>query len=150
MACILPGTGPAGYNNENARALLADPISSTAVIQSLARRASAAFFPIPASPPAARCRPLCTPSRSSGPLESPVPRPADSKYDSLQMKATKRLSHGLQAGGAYTWAQGFTRATRQDFFNPASAVWALQQIPPQDSELQRHLHRAEGLVPAQV
>jgi hypothetical protein len=57
---------------------------------------------------------------------------SDSKYDSLQMKATKRFSHGLQAGGTFTWAQGFTRATRQDFFNPLSAHWALQQIPPRD------------------
>ncbi len=47
------------------------------------------------------------------------------------MKATKRLSHGLQASGAFTWAKGFTRATRQDFFNPQSSVWALQQIPPE-------------------
>ena len=46
------------------------------------------------------------------------------------MKATKRFSHGLQAGGAFTWAKGFTRPTRQDFFNPASNPWALQQIPP--------------------
>lgn len=46
------------------------------------------------------------------------------------MKATKRFSHGLQASGAFTWAKGFTRATRQDFFNPESSVWALQQIPP--------------------
>lgn len=49
----------------------------------------------------------------------------------MQIKATKRFSHGLQAGGSYTWGQGFTRATPQDFFNPASAVWALQSIPPQ-------------------
>jgi hypothetical protein len=47
------------------------------------------------------------------------------------MKATKRLSHGLQASGAFTWAKGFTRATRPDFFNPQSSVWALQQIPPE-------------------
>jgi hypothetical protein len=54
----------------------------------------------------------------------------DSKYDSLQIKATKRFSHGLQASGAFTWAKGFNRATRQDFFNPQSSVWALQQLPP--------------------
>jgi hypothetical protein len=53
----------------------------------------------------------------------------NSKYDSLQMKATKRFSHGLQASGAFTWAKGFTRATRQDFFNENSSVWALQNIP---------------------
>ena len=55
----------------------------------------------------------------------------NSKYDSLQIKATKRFSHNLQAGGSYTWGQGFMRATRQDFFNPLSGRWALQQIPPQ-------------------
>jgi len=46
------------------------------------------------------------------------------------MKATKRFSHGLQASGAFTWAKGYTRANRQDFFNPQSSVWAMQQIPP--------------------
>ncbi|HTA43403.1 MAG TPA: hypothetical protein VK789_13200 [Bryobacteraceae bacterium] len=46
------------------------------------------------------------------------------------MKATKRLSHGLQASGAFTWAKGFNRATPQDFFNPASSTWVLQNIPP--------------------
>src|SRR5215469_2982093 len=54
-----------------------------------------------------------------------------SMYNSLQIKATKRLSHGLQAGGAYTWAKGFVRPTRQDFFNPNSNPWQMQQIPPQ-------------------
>ena len=34
--------------------------------------------------------------------------------------------------GSFTWAQGFYRPGRQDFFNPASNVWALQQIPPRD------------------
>jgi Carboxypeptidase regulatory-like domain/TonB-dependent Receptor Plug Domain len=29
---------------------------------------------------------------------------ADSRYNALQVKVTKRLSHGLQLGGAYTWA----------------------------------------------
>lgn len=29
---------------------------------------------------------------------------ADSKYHALQAKITKRLSHGLQLGGAYTWS----------------------------------------------
>jgi hypothetical protein len=47
------------------------------------------------------------------------------------MKATKRFSHGFNAGGAFTWAQGFTIAGRQDFFNPQSSVNALQNIPPE-------------------
>jgi hypothetical protein len=52
-----------------------------------------------------------------------------SKYDSLQMKATKRFSHGLQAAGAFTLAKSFVRANRQDFFNYQSSVWDLQQVP---------------------
>jgi len=55
-----------------------------------------------------------------------------SMYNSLQIKATKRFSHGLQAGGALTWAKGFVRATPQGFFNTASSQWDLQQIPPLD------------------
>src|SRR5204863_5865579 len=65
-----------------------------------------------------------------GALAVSEPPTGNSRYDSLQAKATKRLSHGLQAAGAFTWAKGFTRATRQDFFNPDSSVWALQNIPP--------------------
>jgi len=65
-----------------------------------------------------------------GALAVSEPPTGNSRYDSLQAKATKRFSHGLQAAGAFTWAKGFTRATRQDFFNPDSSVWALQQIPP--------------------
>jgi hypothetical protein len=49
----------------------------------------------------------------------------------LQIKVTKRLSHGFQAGGAFTWGQGFmTPTAAQDFFNPDAAKWVLQQIPP--------------------
>ena len=46
------------------------------------------------------------------------------------MKATKRLSHNLQANGFFTWAQGFTRAVRQDYFNPASNQNTWMAIPP--------------------
>jgi hypothetical protein len=54
----------------------------------------------------------------------------NTKYDSLQVRVTKRFSHGLQAGGNFTWGQGFQRPGRQDFFNPESAVWELQNLPP--------------------
>ena len=49
----------------------------------------------------------------------------------MQIKLTKRFSHGLQANGAYTWAKGLTRPVPQDFFNAAGSQWTLQQIPPQ-------------------
>src|SRR5947209_6149034 len=54
----------------------------------------------------------------------------NSKYDSFQIKATKRFSHNLQGSGAFTWGQGFNHASRHDFFNPESAEWALQNFPP--------------------
>ncbi len=144
-----PGTGPAGYNfapagvactpgNDCARAILSQPLSSTAV-QQLLTTAGIANRGIPY---------VCASSPScfalSNPLSSIVGRPfpqfgaigpgynptGNSKYDSLQVKATKRLSHNLQAGGFFTWAQGFSRAIRQDYFNPASNQYALSQIPP--------------------
>jgi hypothetical protein len=127
-----PGTGPAGYNNNNDRVLLADPISSTAVIQAMDARGITNLLPYSGFPTSSTLASTLVPFPQFGAVEPTGSPTGDSKYDSLQMKATKRLSHGLTAGGTFTWAQGFTRATRQDFFNPASAVWALQQIPPRD------------------
>ena len=46
-------------------------------------------------------------------------------YDSLQVKATKRMAHGLQVNGTYTWSKALV-GTRQDIFNPASSVKSIQ------------------------
>jgi hypothetical protein len=127
----IPGTGPAGYNNENARALLADPISSTAVTQFLASQGIGSILPYSGFPTSSSLQSALYPYPQFGAVGITGSPTQNSKYDSLQIKATKRLSHNLQAGGNYTWGQGFTRATRQDFFNPLSGRWALQQIPPQ-------------------
>jgi hypothetical protein len=148
-----PGTGPAGYNyapagiscvpgNDCDRALLGQAISSTAVIQKLkaagvnngllpyagyptSNSLSSVLRPFPQFPGAA--------GTGIGPSGSAT---GNSKYDSLQVKVTKRLSHRLQVGASYTWAKGFTReipATtgRQDFWNPATEVNLRQAIPPQ-------------------
>jgi hypothetical protein len=126
-----PGTGPAGTNNLNDYLLTTQPISSSAVIQRLASVGIRNFLPYtgyPTSEPLSAAIQPFPQYPGIGPAVSPT---GNTKYDSLQIKATKRLSHHLQGGGAYTWGQGFTRATRQDFFNPASAQWQLQQIPPQ-------------------
>ena len=127
----IPGTGPAGYNNENARALLADPISSTAVTQFLASQGISSILPYAGFPTSATLSTALEPFPQFGAVAITDSPTGDSKYNALQVKVNKRLSHNIQAGGSYTWAQGFTRATRQDFFNPQSAQWALQQIPPQ-------------------
>ena len=38
----------------------------------------------------------------------------DTWYDSLQVKATKRFSHGLDVTGSYTWEKSFSMGTEAD------------------------------------
>jgi hypothetical protein len=126
----IPGTGPAGYNNENARALLSDALSTTAVQQFLAAN-NETVLPYAGFPTSSTLSAALVPFPQFGAIGVSGSPTGGSKYNALQIKATKRLSHNIQAGGAYTWGQGFTIAGRPDFFNPQSAQWALQNIPPQ-------------------
>jgi hypothetical protein len=41
-------------------------------------------------------------------------------YDSLQVKGTKRMTHGLQVNGTFTWSKAML-LTREDIFNPVSS-----------------------------
>jgi len=125
-----PGTGPAGYNNNADRILLADPISAPAVTQALAARGISNILPYAGFPTSSTLQSALYPFPQFGNINPSGSATGNSKYDSLQMKATKRVSHNLAAGGAFTWGQGFTRPTPQDFFNPGGQVWQLQQIPP--------------------
>jgi hypothetical protein len=135
-----PGTGPCStgggvcpsttYNNNNDRNLLTQSISNPAVIQNEAAHGITNLLPYAGFPTSSPLSSIIVPFPQFGALNPTGSATGDSKYDSLQMKATKRFSHGLQASGAFTWAKGFTRATRQDFFNPQSSVSALQQLPP--------------------
>lgn len=137
-----PGTGPCGtgggvcksstYNNLADYQLLLSPINSSGVINAMAKRGVTKLAPYAGFPLTNSLMSTMYPFPQFGGLTDQLSPTGDSKYDSLQIKATKRFSHGFQAGGSYTWAQGFVRPARQDFFNPASSVWQLQQIPPQD------------------
>jgi hypothetical protein len=49
----------------------------------------------------------------------------DTWYNALQAKATKRLSHGLQATGTFTWSKSLV-STREDFWNPGSSSKTFQ------------------------
>jgi hypothetical protein len=100
------------------------------VIQNEAAHGITNLLPYAGFPTSSPLSSIIVPFPQFGALNPTGSATGDSKYDSLQMKATKRFSHGLQASGAFTWAKGFTRATRQDFFNPQSSVSALQQLPP--------------------
>ncbi len=127
-----PGTGPSGYNNYQDYLLTTQPLNSTAVQQRLAASGHPGFTPYAGFPATNSLTSALYPFPQYGGIldaNSPTGR---SKYDSLQIKATKRFSHGLQAGGSYTWGAGYVEPRRQNFFNAQSAVWQIQQIPPQD------------------
>jgi hypothetical protein len=48
-------------------------------------------------------------------------------YDSLQTKATQRLSHGLSVTSEFTWSKALANPTvTQDIFNPNSSIKQLQ------------------------
>jgi len=130
------GTGPAGYNysipgnschpgNDCDRALLQMPITSSAVLAKVGNVTPYSGFA------GTTLQSALYPFPQFGNLLPGGSPTGDSKYDSLQVKLTKRFSHGFQASGAYTWAKGFTAPNQQDFFNPDANPWALQQIPPQ-------------------
>src|SRR3984885_502244 len=127
-----PGTGPAGTNNYNDYLLTIQPLNSNAVQQRLAASGHAGFLPYVGFPATNSLNSALYPFPQYGGIQDSNSPTGRSKYDSLQIKATKRFSHGLQAGGSYTWGQGFVEPERQNFFNPQGTVWQLQQIPPQD------------------
>ena len=129
----IPGTGPAGTNNETARALLADPLSSVAVQQFLSTQGISNILPYSGFPTSQSLQAALYPYPQYGAIEPASAPTGDSMYNSLQVKGTKRLSHGFQAGGSFTYASSVTRVQgRQDYWNPSSSVWALQNIPPMD------------------
>ena len=137
-----PGTGPAGYGfnvpdlgcqagNDCDRALLGQPLNSVDVIQALAAKGIKSYLPYSTFPTSAPLQDILYPFPQFPGLEPSVSPTGSSHYDSLQMKATKRFSHNLQAGGTFTWAKGFTSpAAPQDFFNHTAEHQDLQQIPP--------------------
>ena len=145
------GSGPSGYNytvpgdtqrangtwslcvpgNDCDRYLLTQQVGSAAVQQKLAAAGHPNFTPYAGFPTGNTLASALYPYPQFGAIGITGSPTGDTKYDSLQIKVTKRLSHGLQAGGNYTWGQGFQRAARQDFFNPADSVWQLQNIPLQ-------------------
>jgi hypothetical protein len=138
-----PGTGPCAanpltecastsYNNDGDRALLSQAVNATAVearMKAIGVGNGGLLLPYTS---AALSTSLSTALKpyTQFPFEGPSgSATGDSLYNSLQMKATKRFAHNLQAGGSFTWQKGFSRATRQDFWNPDSSEWALQNLP---------------------
>lgn len=97
-------------NNAANRTLLASPISSSI--------AQAAGFgaPYPGFPASATVAQALRPYPQYGNITNWhwVPD-GDTWYESLQLKATKRLSHGLDFGSSFTWAKQLTLGVEDDF-----------------------------------
>jgi hypothetical protein len=135
-----PGTGPCStgggvcqsttYDNYSDFLLTTQPISSPQVIDVMASRGITNLLPYPSFNTGNSLLSTLYPFPQFGAVEPSNSPTGNSKYDSLQIKATKRISHGLQANANFTWAQGFLRPVPQDFFNSAGSRWQLQQIPP--------------------
>ncbi len=144
-----PGTGPCStgggvcssstYNNNGDRVLLTQSINSTQVINAMASRGISNLSPYSGYPATNSLQSALLTYPQFGTFSAITGQPTfgitgsptgNTKYDSLQIRVTKRFSHGLQAGGNFTWGQGFQRPARQDFFNPAESRWQLQNIPP--------------------
>jgi hypothetical protein len=139
-----PGTGPCStgtgvcpsstYNNYTDRGLLTLPLNSAAVVNDLAAHGFKNFLPYSGFPVTNSLQSALYAYPQFGNLLITGSPTGATKYDSLQIRVTKRLSHNFQAGGNFTWGQGFQRWTAaappQDFFNPAGSSWQLQNLPP--------------------
>jgi hypothetical protein len=97
-------------NNTSDRTLLASPISA-------ANAAARGFFsPYAGFPQTATVAQTLRPFPQYGNLANwhwvPI---GDTWYESLQLKATKRVTHGLEFGSAFTWAKQLTSGVEDDF-----------------------------------
>lgn len=97
-------------NNASDRTLLASPISA-------ANAAARGFVsPYAGFPQTATVAQTLRPFPQYGNLANwhwvPI---GDTWYESLQLKATKRTSHGLEFGSAFTWAKQLTSGVEDDF-----------------------------------
>jgi hypothetical protein len=97
-------------NNADDRKLLSSPISSALA----ASRGFAA--PYPGFPSSSTVAQALRPFPQYGNITNwhwvPI---GDTWYESLQVKLTKRLSHGLEFGSAFTWAKQLTLGVEDDF-----------------------------------
>jgi hypothetical protein len=110
-------------NSAADRTLLNSPISSAAVV-ARGFKVPYAGFPVTATL-AQSLRPFPQFNTGLAPLWAPV---GDTWYNSLQVKATKRFSHGLDFTYAFTWSQELTLGTESDSVGPFGVAGAVNDI----------------------
>jgi len=97
-------------NNASDRTLLASPVSSSLA----ASRGFGAAYP--GFPPSATVAQALRPYPQYGNITNwhwvPI---GDTWYESLQVKATERFSHGLEFSSAFTWGKQITSGVEDDF-----------------------------------
>jgi hypothetical protein len=127
-AATFAAYGLAPYTNAADNALLSKPISDPAVIARVGVISPYAGYPTSSLlGNALRAYPQFAGASGTSLGLTNVPT-GDTYYDSMQFKATHRLSHGLQANATFTWSKALV-ALRQDIFNPDGSS---KEIQPTD------------------
>ena len=158
----LPSTGAVNYNANTPQALLADGLDiTTASARAIlaAPIGSAAAGPFQNKLPYAGFPLTATVAQSLRPFPQFTTAPTalwaplgDTWYDSLQLKVTKRLSHGLDVSYNFTWSKTLhngVEAAQNDPFNRGQDKYISSSRPAAGQQYQLHLHGARGSVDQQ-
>ena len=143
-----PGTGPAGYQQLCRLPADHQPLNSTAVQARLAASGHASFTPYAGFPATNSLTSALYPFPQYGGILDRTPRPAVPSTTPCKSRRPS-ASRTVCRPAAPSPGPGLRGARRQNFFNPQSAVWQLQQIPPQDLNFNAIYTVPEGAVPTQ-
>jgi hypothetical protein len=108
------------YHNAADNLLLSSPLSSAAVQAKLN-----GYLPYPGYSTANTLINALRPFPQFSTIAVTNSPTGNTYYDSLQLKVTKRMSHGIQVSGNYTFSKAMV-STRQDIFNPGSSAKSIQ------------------------
>lgn len=108
------------YHNAADNALLSLPISNPQVISRVG-----VLSPYPGYPTTSTLLNALRPYPQFSTIAVSGSPTGKTWYDSLQIRANQRFSHGLQATGTFTWSKAMI-LTREDIFNPTSSSKSIQ------------------------
>ncbi len=108
------------FHNAADNLLLSQPLTNTAVIAKVGN-----FLPYPGYATSNTLINALRPFPQFSTITVTNSATGKTWYDSLQIKATKRMSKGLQVNGQYTFSKALV-STRQDVFNPSSSSKSIQ------------------------